>query len=120
MTATEDIETQKRGIVGLAYNVGPASRSDRHAVFKNGKLCAALPLRFVAMHYCYDDPRMKTLLNVAMFVFGRHIRMRCRTHCGQYLAAVLFRLARTFFYSTNSSSSLFLLQVLTLSACTSS
>jgi hypothetical protein len=93
MTATEDLETQKRGIVGLAYNVGPASRSDRHAVWKNGKLCASVPLRFVAMHYCYDDPRMKTLLNVAMFVFGRHIRMRCRTHCGQYSVAV-FRLVR--------------------------
>lgn len=119
MTATEDIETQKLGIVGIAYNVGPYSRSDRQAVWKNAKLCASLPLRFSAMHYCYDDPSKGTLLNVAMFVFGRHIRMRCRTHCGKYSVAV-FRLARTFFCWTNSSSLLFLLQARIWNVYTSS
>jgi hypothetical protein len=119
MTATEDIETQKRGTVGIAYNVGPNSRSDPPAVFKNGRLCAALPLRFVAMHYCYDDPSKGALLNIAMFVFGRHMRMRCRTHYGKYSVAV-FRLARTFFCSTKSSSSLFLPQALIWSVFTSS
>ena len=82
MTAVEDIETQKRGVVGLIYNVGPQSMADRSAVWKNAQLSATLPLRWTGMHYCYDNPKMQMMLSLAMFVFGRNMRLRCRTHYG--------------------------------------
>ena len=84
MSAMKDLETQKRGVVGIAYNVGPECVKDRQAVWRNAKICSVLPMRFAAMHYCYDDPSVRMLLSLAMFVFERSIRFRCRTHFGAW------------------------------------
>ena len=55
---------------------------DREAVWKNAKLLAAIPIAFKSLHYCYDDEKVRTLFQVAMLVFNRHARFRCRFHFG--------------------------------------
>eukprot|EP00536_Pseudo-nitzschia_multiseries_P011634 jgi/Psemu1/326533/estExt_fgenesh1_pg.C_4070001 len=82
MFALRDAETQKRGIVAIAYNIGRGRTKDRKAVFKNSQLVTALPLRFTAVHYCYDDEQLRTLFVIAMYVFEKAARIRVRFHLG--------------------------------------
>ncbi|KAG7355082.1 hypothetical protein IV203_004438 [Nitzschia inconspicua] len=88
MFALRDVETQKRGMVGIAYNVGRDHTTDREAVWKAAKIVSILPLRFTGVHYCFDDERVKTLFNLAMYVFNRNARMRCRVHCGSHMECI--------------------------------
>mmetsp|Transcript_87484 Transcript_87484/g.131231 ORF Transcript_87484/g.131231 Transcript_87484/m.131231 type:complete len:468 (+) Transcript_87484:35-1438(+) len=82
MHALQDVETQRRGMIGLAYNVGRDHTKDREAVWKNAKLLSAIPVRFKCLHYCYDDEKVRTLFQVAMLVFNRSERFRCRFQFG--------------------------------------
>jgi hypothetical protein len=88
MFALRDVETQKRGMVGIAYNVGRDHTTDREAVWKAAKIVSVLPLRFTGVHYCFDDERVKTLFNLAMYVFNRNARMRCRLHFGSHMECI--------------------------------
>ena len=60
MFALKDVETQKRGIVAIPYNVGPSHTKDRQAVWKNALLVSVLPIRFTGVHYCYDDEKLES------------------------------------------------------------
>ena len=88
MFAMRDVETQKRGMVGIAYNVGRDHTTDREAVWKAAKIVSILPLRFTGVHYCFDDERVKTLFSLAMYVFSKNARMRCRLHCGSHMECI--------------------------------
>jgi hypothetical protein len=82
MFALKDVETQKRGIVAIPYNVGPSHTKDRQAVWKNALLVSVLPLRFTGVHYCYDDEKLRAVIFVAMVVFQKAARIRTRFHLG--------------------------------------
>ena len=82
MKCLEDEETQKKGWVGVAYNVGRIQSNDREAVWKNAKLLSYLPMRFQGIHYCYDNEKVRLLFAFAMFVFEKNARIRCRHHFG--------------------------------------
>lgn len=82
MFALKDEETQKRGVVGVAYNVGREHTKDREAVWKAAKIVSILPIRFMGVHYCFDDENLRLLFSLAMFVFNKNARIRCRLHCG--------------------------------------
>ncbi|MGK3735664.1 MAG: hypothetical protein ACI90V_002505, partial [Bacillariaceae sp.] len=82
MFALKDVETQKRGIVAIPYNVGPSHSKDRQAVWKNALLVSVLPLRFTGVHYCYDDEKLRAVFFVAMVVFEKAARIRSRFHLG--------------------------------------
>jgi hypothetical protein len=81
MAVLEDEESQKRGICVIAYNVGNPT-VDRTQVWRNGRLLGSLPYRCVALHYCYDNPKIRLLLNLTMF--DTHTRTRFRHHYGTY------------------------------------
>jgi hypothetical protein len=82
--ALEDEETQKRGVVGLCCYLGkPRSRSDRSATWKNVRNICVNPVRFVACHFCFDNPKMEVLVNIAASVFETRTRIRMRAHCGR-------------------------------------
>jgi hypothetical protein len=83
MTALEDEETQKLGIVLLGYNMGAKSVVDRPAVWAIQKLRKALPMRVVGMHYCYDSFKMRPMMTLAMLVMGATSRVRFRAHYGE-------------------------------------
>jgi len=82
MYALKDEETQKNGIVLIAYNVGKGKTRDRQAMLKSGQLMFSLPIRFAGVHYCYDDEKMKPLFYIAMYAVQKAARLRCRFHCG--------------------------------------
>lgn len=82
MFAIRDADTQKNGIVTIAYNVGRGKTNDRQAVFKNAQLISFLPVRLTGIHYCYDDEKLGGLFYVAMYVIQKAARLRCRFHLG--------------------------------------
>ena len=83
MTAIKDEDTQKKGIVGLVYNNdGDVRHEDRVCTWKNGRLLSVLPVRFVAMHYCYEAAHYTSLLSLITTVFGAKTRTRLRPHHG--------------------------------------
>lgn len=89
MFALRDEDTQKNGIVAIVYNVGcDKSQSDRASVMANTELVSSLPLRFTALHYCYDDEKQRALFFVAMFFLRRNERLRCRFHFGSDMEAI--------------------------------
>jgi hypothetical protein len=51
-------------------------------VWKAAKIVSIIPLRFTAVHYCFDDEKIRMLFSVAMFVFNKNARIRCRLHFG--------------------------------------
>jgi hypothetical protein len=88
MFAIQDVETQKRGVVGLAYNVGLGKTKDREAVWKAAKIVSVLPFRFPGIHYCYDDENLRMLFGLAMYVFNKNSRIRCRLHFGTHMECI--------------------------------
>ena len=84
MSVAEDEDTQKRGIVGLLYNFGLFDEDfDSQTIIRSVELRNALPIRFVAMHYCYNQPSFIDFFNYERFSFDRHTRLRCRAHQGK-------------------------------------
>jgi hypothetical protein len=88
MFALRDEETQKRGVVGIAYNVGRGHTKDREAVWRAAKIVSILPVRFTAVHYCFDDEKIRLLFSLAMFVFNKNARIRCRIHFGTHMECI--------------------------------
>ena len=85
MTSLLDEETQKRGIVGLVYNNdGTVRHEDRICTWKSGHLLSVLPVRIVAMHYCYEAAQYRSLLSLATTVVGAKTRARFRPHHGTF------------------------------------
>lgn len=96
MFALRDEQTQRCGVVGIAYNVGRDHSKDREAVWRSAKLVSILPLRFTAVHYCFDDEKVQLLFSLAMFVFNKNARIRCRLHFGTHVECI-YKLVRSFF-----------------------
>eukprot|EP00529_Nitzschia_sp_RCC80_P018858 CAMPEP_0113468778 /NCGR_PEP_ID=MMETSP0014_2-20120614/15539_1 /TAXON_ID=2857 /ORGANISM="Nitzschia sp." /LENGTH=515 /DNA_ID=CAMNT_0000361195 /DNA_START=365 /DNA_END=1912 /DNA_ORIENTATION=- /assembly_acc=CAM_ASM_000159 len=88
MFAMRDEETQKRGVVGIPYNVGRDHTKDREAVWKAAKLVSILPVRFTGIHYCFSDEKVQLLFSLAMFVFNKNARIRCRLHMGTHMECI--------------------------------
>ena len=83
MTALEDDETQKAGIVMVGYNIGPRRVMDRKAAFAIQSIRRYLPFYLASVHYCYDDFRSRPMMTVAMLVMGGTTRVRFRAHYGE-------------------------------------
>jgi hypothetical protein len=82
MTALEDEETQKQGIVFLSYAVGQPVLQ-RSGVFKLSNIFSVLPLRIVGIHVCVDDPKARLLATFATLLIESRHRVRFRCHCGK-------------------------------------
>jgi len=84
MTALEDVETQKNGIIIVGYNMGMNRVVDRRAVFAIQSMKRILPMRVVSIHYCYDDIRFRVMMTLAMLMMGATRRVRLRAHFGTF------------------------------------
>jgi len=92
MTALEDVETQRNGIVMVGYNMGAKRVVDRGLAFAIQFVMRILPFRIVSIHYCYDDVRFRVMMTLAMLMMGASRRVRLRAHYGTY-KDVLYKLA---------------------------
>ena len=92
MTALEDVETQRNGVVLVGINVGPKRAVDRTAVWTTQRVRKTLPIRVTGMHYCYDDFKMRPMMSIAMLVMGATSRVRFRAHYGALWVTVFFEM----------------------------
>lgn len=82
MFALKDVETQKNGMVIVAYNHGKYKTTNRSAVFRSSKLVSSLPIKITGVHYCFDEEKMKGLFYLAMYAAEKAARLRVRFHSG--------------------------------------
>ena len=93
MSLIEDVETQRNGMILMGVNVGPKRRVDREVVFNVHKVRRALPIRTVAIHYCYDDMRMIPMMTLGMLAMGAAGRVRFRPHYGDWRKDISYQLS---------------------------
>jgi hypothetical protein len=89
MAASEEEETQKKGIVGIIVNIG-AKRAPAAVSFapssgrKTPALLRSLPCRLCALHFCVDDLAASTKrISLLMVLLGSRVRARFRIHKGE-------------------------------------
>jgi hypothetical protein len=88
MTQAEDLDTQKKGIVGVVYNFSLlGDQIDPSTILRSVKLRNSLPIRFVAMHYCFNHPSFVDFINYERCSFDKQTRARCRAHKGKHSRA---------------------------------
>ena len=84
MAAVEDEETQRKGIVGILYNICEKLRYyNACTLLRSAKLRNALPARYVAMHYFHNDPSFMEYVNFELCHLDAHTRARNRIHHGE-------------------------------------
>jgi hypothetical protein len=88
MAASEEEETQKKGIVGVIVNIGanraPVAVSFATSGRKTPALLSSLPCRLCALHFCVDDPAASTeRISLLMVLLGSRVRARSRIHKGE-------------------------------------
>ena len=85
MKAVEDIETQKKGVVGVLYTVGQSIKQghETNATWKGPKLWKAMPFRLEALHCCYDRMMWLPILSIIRVSANLFTRLRVRCHYGE-------------------------------------
>ena len=85
LMVSRDVETQKRGIVGVIYNIGISKHDSNFAdlIAKAYMLRDGLPFRVSAIHYCYENRLLKTTMSLVQIMVGRDYRLRFRPHFGK-------------------------------------
>ena len=81
----EDMETQLRGTVFVMYQIGKFEYDPPPDLF-NGYTTLVMegsPVRFCGMHYCLENPIMKSIARVVLAVMGSEVRARYRFHEGK-------------------------------------
>jgi hypothetical protein len=84
MAASEDEETQKRGMVGIFVNVG----KNRVVTFEGStrkvpSLTRSLPFRWAAFHFCVNDAAFFARVAIDMVMrCASHLRARFKKHEG--------------------------------------
>lgn len=94
MAASEDEDTQKRGVVSLFYQHSSTTRmlNDPQERVMFARLFDAIPLRISAVHVCLsndcDEPsKLQELQAYAMDSYGTDARKRTRLHTGKLSSA---------------------------------
>jgi hypothetical protein len=87
MTMLEDEDAQRKGVVMINYNVGIGYyedniNSDPRYKTKRANLLGGVPCRPTAVHYCYDDARIRPALAAFQLFLGTYGRLRFRAHYG--------------------------------------
>ena len=91
MKAVENDESiQKKGVVNIMYNVDNDHEERFHYTKKDLELMVdasfindCLPFKYASMHFCYNNPRLKPLMNVIQYAVGTEARIRFRAHYGK-------------------------------------
>ena len=86
MVSLQDEDTQKYGVVDVVYNIGLAKHDAQFAdvIAKAHMLRDGVPFRLSALHYCYDNPLLRSAMSLVQIMVGRDYRLRFRTHFGRF------------------------------------
>ena len=89
ITAAEEEETQKRGLVGVYYHMGPLGHSpDPAGIIEGASASAWLPIRHCALHLCTNRFITPVLLRGAMLAMSAK-EVSSATDCRDLLQRVL-------------------------------
>jgi hypothetical protein len=107
MVATEDIDTQRRGIVLVFYKTGPnQTHKGRSGSWRLPKLTFALPGRAVACHFCFDDKKFNPVLSLVLLSLEKSLRARAKIHHGAsedtLMAVIVCECLKMFMFLTQS------------------
>lgn len=83
MVNSEDMETQRKGIVLIMYK--SAHAFDRVLIWKIGRLLSCLPVRFMAYHMCFDHDeyeKISPIIALGRMAVDAYDRHRFRVHKG--------------------------------------
>ena len=79
-------ETQRKGCVGLLFNMHPFRRPmhPEDAVHLTNLMINLAPIRYVGHHFCYDEPQPTTISNLESALSSVHqfSRVRVRVYSG--------------------------------------
>ena len=82
----QDEETQRKGCVGILFNIDPFRRpaDPADAVHLSNLYLNLGPIRHVGFHLCYDEPQPTMILNLesALSSANQFSRVRFRVHSG--------------------------------------
>ena len=79
----EDEQTQIHGVIEVLYFFGDAVNGSVTSFVGNaGPIVSTLPFRGAAMHFCFNQPGLKILIDFIQLSVGKDKRMRFRTHSG--------------------------------------
>jgi hypothetical protein len=84
---SEDVETQKKGQIFIAYTVGQGvGVLDTESTWKLTLLLKACPIRVEAMHFCHDSMSLWFMAMTAIVKLSTTLftRLRIRTHYGKW------------------------------------
>ena len=87
MSAAEDEDVQKKGLVLLGYNIDSIAAFQTEAVkgviLNQQYITKAVPLRFSVFHYLYNSPALRVAMSLTLTLLGRELRLRFRDHFGE-------------------------------------
>ena len=83
MAATEDEETQKKGVVAVVVKIGKHLKYSLESGRMAPSLSAGLPFRLASIHFCLDNYAAAISVALAAFLAGNHERLRSRSHMGK-------------------------------------
>jgi hypothetical protein len=81
----DDEDIQRFGLVLVVYCVGPFKMAeiDREMMTHGMDYSHGLPLRYSALHYCFDDPRLRPVISFSKLIVDTSTRLRFRAHFGK-------------------------------------
>ena len=84
MDVLRDDQTQKYGMVAIAYNVGGKLGSfNLESGLRTPNISKRIPIRIVASHACIDSDVSRAFVALALKVSPTKSRSRCRLHSGE-------------------------------------
>ena len=99
MAAVNDEESQRKGVVVVAYNFGSTitlgtNTSNKkfvaQRIWYNAQTMSCLPFRIVSFHVCYDNALFGNSIALVMTLVGTKDRIRFRTHFGTFFSEFRF------------------------------
>ena len=103
MACMKDEESQRKGVVIVAYNFGSTitlgnktsnKKSTPQRIWYNAQTLKNMPFRIVSFHVCYDNALFGKTIGLVMTLLGTKDRIRFRTHFGtsffRYVPVFLF------------------------------
>eukprot|EP00526_Cylindrotheca_closterium_P009688 CAMPEP_0113622620 /NCGR_PEP_ID=MMETSP0017_2-20120614/11600_1 /TAXON_ID=2856 /ORGANISM="Cylindrotheca closterium" /LENGTH=420 /DNA_ID=CAMNT_0000532473 /DNA_START=31 /DNA_END=1290 /DNA_ORIENTATION=- /assembly_acc=CAM_ASM_000147 len=87
MVMADDVETQKRGVSMVVYNVEKFERDkyENNAVEHTTWIQNSVPIKTCSIHYCMSDSGFRYVINIAMHSLSEDARARVKVHYGTHL-----------------------------------
>ena len=87
MTMIEDLETQRRGITFIIYNVGSfvKDKGQSNSVEHITWIQNSVPAKTCALHYCISDTGFRYIINIALHFLSEDARARVKVHFGTHM-----------------------------------